>query len=452
MYGSHAKFFLALATLAALGSFPEWTWAAPPRVIRAVPDNGDIHVDPTTAQLRITFDQPMDPGGRSIVGGGDSFPQIAGDPRWMSGGRTFVVPVRLQANHVYLLSINNARFDNFRNREGEPARPHPMVFRTGPAAGAPQLERNESHAYAVEAARNAVDNYYSYRDRLQMNWNDRFDDAEDALSRAGSPQEFAELLGVMLAKAQDKHIWLTAAGQQVASYVAPSVPNANFQLLPQLVPNWTLHGRRIATGSWDDGVAYMLIDAWSPDGVAHALPAALAAVSDAKRLIIDVRGNGGGDERLARQVAGCFTDERVLYGKHVVRDPRSDGEFSPVRERWLEPNPEGPRIRARVAVLTGPVVMSSCESFLLMMKETGATLIGGRSQGSSGNPRPHDLGNGVELFLPSWKDMTADGEELEGVGVAPDIEVEAGPQDFQQRDPVLEAALKWIRQDETETQ
>ena len=95
----------------------------------------------------------------------------------------------------------------------------------------------------------------------------------------------------------------------------------------------------------------------------------------------------------------------------------------------------------------GPACMSSNESFLLMMKQVpGGTLVGARSFGSSGNPRPVDLGNGVTAFLPSWKDLRPDGTGFEGEGIAPDVEVRAESKDFRGRDPVIEAALKVLRE------
>lgn len=89
--------------------------------------------------------------------------------------------------------------------------------------------------------------------------------------------------------------------------------------------------------------------------------------------------------------------------------------------------------------------MSSCESFLLMMKQVpNCKLIGEKSYGSSGNPKPYDLGNGVTVWLPSWKDLGPDGVCLEGQGIEPDIVVRASAQDLRVRDPVLEAAVRWI--------
>jgi C-terminal processing protease CtpA/Prc len=81
----------------------------------------------------------------------------------------------------------------------------------------------------------------------------------------------------------------------------------------------------------------------------------------------------------------------------------------------------------------------------MMRHGAGARLFGERSGGSSGNPKPHDLGNGVTAFLPSWQDMLPDGTLLEGKGVEPDQVVKAAPGDFARGDPVLDAALKWLR-------
>jgi hypothetical protein len=68
-----------------------------------------------------------------------------------------------------------------------------------------------------------------------------------------------------------------------------------------------------------------------------------------------------------------------------------------------------------------------------------------RSAGSSGNPKPHDLGNGLVLMLPSWRDLSREGKGLEGVGVEPDITVETTPATFTKSDPVLAKALEHLR-------
>ncbi|MFO0792185.1 MAG: S41 family peptidase [Pirellulales bacterium] len=432
--------------------------AAPPTVAKAVPDNGDIGVDPNLKEIRITFDQPMGEG-MSVVGGGETFPKMLGKPTW-SGARTLTMRVKLEPNHEYWLSINNASFQNFTNSAGEPAVPYPIKFRTGrrktKAADKGKAEEkdpdtaekpNEANRAAIEKLRAAIRDNYSYRDRLKIDWDELFKTNESTLLAAKTPAEFADLAATMLSKAQDKHLWLQVDGNTIPTFVRPSVPNANYSLLPKLVPNLTKYGKQVVSGRWDDGIGYIAIATFDYQRIEDPkfLLAALNAVKDTRSLIIDVRLNGGGAEPLAAELAGHFVNERKLYGKDVYRDPSSATGFTSPKERWLEPKTSF-HYSGRLVVLSGPAVMSSCESFVLMLKQVPGTLVvGGPTQGSSGNPKPHDLGNGVIALIPSWKDMTPDGQELEGVGIPPDIVVNATRADFQTADPVLEAALAELR-------
>src|SRR5947208_2476648 len=79
--------------------------ATPPKVIKAIPDNGAIDVNPALAEIRVTFDQDMNRGGFSWVGGGENFPG-AGKARWVDA-RTCALPIKLKPNHDYTLSVNN---------------------------------------------------------------------------------------------------------------------------------------------------------------------------------------------------------------------------------------------------------------------------------------------------------------------------------------------------------
>ena len=87
--------------------------------------------------------------------------------------------------------------------------------------------------------------------------------------------------------------------------------------------------------------------------------------------------------------------------------------------------------------------MSSAEAFLQMMKQAPhCTLMGEGSYGSSGNPQPVPLANGVSVLLPSWVTFTPDGIALEGKGVSPDVFV-AFSRDSTDEDPLIDVALEW---------
>ena len=104
--------------------------AAPPRVIKTVPQNGDRSVDPGLRKIRIEFDQDMSQQGYSMCGGGPDYPKTIGKPRWINR-RTIVMGVKLQPNHEYKLSVNCPSYKNFKNLQGQPAVVYPVEFKTG---------------------------------------------------------------------------------------------------------------------------------------------------------------------------------------------------------------------------------------------------------------------------------------------------------------------------------
>ncbi len=421
--------------------------AAPPRVVEAIPDNGDINVDPNLSEIRITFDQRMDTRGRSIVGGGDSFPEITGEIRWI-GAQTIVVPVRLVPDHEYWLSINNQQYRNFANVRGESAVPYPVRFTTGPAGDRPPAaDVAPRHDAAVDRVIDVLTSRYAYRDRVIHDWAAVIEASRPTLVACATPEAFAKTLSTVLARGEDKHLWVQAGGERLPTFFAPPVPNADAALLPRIIPGYERLSRTVAYGRWHDDVGYIAADSWDgsdPDAV-EAVFEALWHLHDTRALIIDVRLNGGGDELLAREFAGCFIDEPVVYAKNRFVDPSSADGFGPVLERTLEPSKRRARYAGPVAVLSGPAVMSSCEAFVLMMRAAPrAVVVGGRTQGSSGNPRPHELGNGVTLWVPSWQAMTPDGLPFEGLGIEPDVHVKTTPALIATEDPVIRRALEHL--------
>lgn len=147
---------------------------------------------------------------------------------------------------------------------------------------------------------------------------------------------------------------------------------------------------------------------------------------------------------MAAEIAGRFVDHPVAYAQHRFRDASRASGFSETITRTLRPTPSAPGFRGRVVVLMGPVNISSCEAFLLMMKQVPqCTLMGEQSYGSSGNPRPMSLSNGVTVFLPSWVALTPDGDPFEGKGLSPDVRV-AFPGESADEDPLINAALEFL--------
>src|SRR5262245_6025063 len=86
-----------------------------------------------------------------------------------------------------------------------------------------------------------------------------------------------------------------------------------------------------------DGFGYIAIHTFADTAVVEAFEAALAALRDSRGLLIDVRGNGGGDTAVARPIMGRFITERKPYATMRRREAGSLGA------PWTESvDPRGP--------------------------------------------------------------------------------------------------------------
>lgn len=418
--------------------------AEAPNVVSLQPVAGRLDVPPGPTEIVVTFDRDMDRSGYSFTGGGPSFPALHGQAGWRSP-RECVLPVKLEPGREYRFGLNGPTQQGFKSAEGVPLAPQTFTFRTAAASPAPAGGMAEQNRTSIRQLREAIEQRYSYLEVRPVDWPAAWKAYEPRLTAAATPREFAVIAGEMLAQTKDPHIWLLENQQIVPAFRRVAEPNANPRLLPRLVRNLKQHHPMVASGLAAPGVGYLAIHSWERKYAPKLLEAVYAAMDELRpepALIIDVRFNSGGDETIARALAGCFVEKRVLYAGHVSLDPAAPGKFSAPVERWLEPNREKPPYRGKIAVLMGPVNMSSAEAFLLMMKQVpGAKLLGTRSYGASGNPQPHVLANGVTVLLPSWKARTAEGVEFEGQGLAPAIEVPASAAELKEKDPVLASAV-----------
>lgn len=432
---------IPLIALLIIGCISSHVSAAAPQVIATTPPTGDGSVAPGLVDIRVTFDQPMDRASYSFATLGSGFPDVAGQPYWIDDF-TILLPVHLQPGAGYWLMVNSPSLHGFRNRSGEPAAPYLLAFWTADGTGDAQLsdEQAARNRRTFEQVVELMTVYYSYKDRLGIDWAERMAASSEWL--LASPNDF--IFGVRLidalAAADDVHLFLRINDVNVPSKWPLAPANYNVQAVLAKLTNVRQWSPAVISGEVE-GVGYVLIAGWVPDAAVAAQ--AVDSLRHKEALIVDVRPNGGGDERIAQHVAGCFAHRPLDYAKSLTLDPDTRA-FTRTETRTLQPNPAcGPYI-GQVVVLTGPQAMSSNESFLLMMREAGATLLGAPSYGSSGNPRPYELDNGLVLYVPQWQDMDMDGRLVEGNGVAPDIMMDFSPEQFAADDPVFDAAVTFF--------
>jgi hypothetical protein len=388
----------------------------------------------------------MSDAGWSFCGGGPKFPKMKGRPRWESP-KKIVVDVELEPDHEYRLSLNCPSAANFRSAGGGALAPVVWSFSTLPAKLPDPAKQKAENRKALDALQKVLAASYSYYDLRVRDWGKLVKQHEAAILGAKTTRGWASAVAAMLAATDDIHLSLRLGDSQFATGTRAVDPLFRDRLLNKYFTTKSAgdHGIR---GRSDDGIGYLMIGAWTNANAVGAIETALEGLRDCKALVVDVRPNSGGDERLAQQIAAWFVEGTKVYAKNRYRTrPGKDG-FGPILTRSVSGNQVAVRrYVGPVVVLTSRYVMSSNESFVLMMKQADdCTVVGQRTFGSSGNPKPHELGNGVTVVLPSWQDPRLDGTCFEGEGLAPDVEVAVGVVDLEQRDPILERALEILRE------
>ncbi len=125
--------------------------AQPPHVVAFDPPDGAADVDPSRTTLAVTFDRPMDPQGWAwVIEGPDTAPDL-GDASFDASGTTNTVAAHLEPGRTYVVWINSARYDHFRDRSGTPAVPVRWTFTTR-SATAPAVAAAVASAETTPAA------------------------------------------------------------------------------------------------------------------------------------------------------------------------------------------------------------------------------------------------------------------------------------------------------------
>jgi len=107
----------------------------PPVVIKTYPQAGEMNVDPSIKEIRVTFSKDMltDNMWSWAIHAPGVTPKFVGTVKYLADRRTNVAPVRLEPNSTYAIWINspNYRHNAFRDIHNNPAVPYLLMFRTG---------------------------------------------------------------------------------------------------------------------------------------------------------------------------------------------------------------------------------------------------------------------------------------------------------------------------------
>ena len=205
----------------------------------------------------------------------------------------------------------------------------------------------------------------------------------------------------------------------------------------------------VAKGNLLDGtIGYVRIENF----VARSAQETLAVIEDlisqgATKLILDVRFNSGGYEEELVKILDYLLPEGTLVSN---RDKEGKTETFESDAEFLD---------MPMAVLINEESYSAAELFAAVLREyDAAQIVGSRTVGKGYYQNLFRLNDGSAVDLSVGRYFTSKGENLEGIGLIPDVEVPMDDADFealyygildQDQDVQLQAAVELLMADET---
>ncbi|WP_203780564.1 S41 family peptidase [Paractinoplanes rishiriensis] len=167
----------------------------------------------------------------------------------------------------------------------------------------------------------------------------------------------------------------------------------------------------------EDGTCVVALDTLDAVGPARPyLDAAAALARGSRRLVLDLRANGGGDPGTVAAVAGWLLGDRATQLSEVIyRDRR--------RQWWTADRPPGSAFTGDVTVLVSARTYSSAEALAYHLAARGrVTVVGEPTRGAADHVVPVHLSRRVLGLLPEAEVIDAhSGGNWEGTGVVPDV-------------------------------
>ncbi len=170
------------------------------------------------------------------------------------------------------------------------------------------------------------------------------------------------------------------------------------------------------------GIGYIRITGWAPlSWVEPRLANAFALLRDSTAIIIDVRGNPGGDGGTVDMVTRTFlpvgASPTLLSFDRAGKPAKADRGKEPTWPRFPQSMP--------LAVLINRESGSGSEALAYSLREEQrATIIGSRSAGAAHSVRDSvALPGGFSLYIPQYRlEGRISHTDWEGIGVRPDVE------------------------------
>ncbi len=297
-----------------------------------------------------------------------------------------------------------------------------------------------------------IDERYCFLDYKQheigLDWQQVYGKYKVRINPDMRKAQLFEVLSDMLSELRDGHVNLTASHDLARNWSWYENYPAN--LSDTLLRRYMGTKYKIASGLryciLDDNIGYIRYESFTSGIGEGNIDEVLMDMILCQGIIIDIRGNGGGNLTNAEKLAARFCNEKTLVGYIQHKTGKGHSDFSAMEPHYLEPS-SGMRWQKPVCVLTNRHVYSAANEFTMYMKELPlAKIVGDHTGGGAGMPFSDELPNGWVVRFSAVPAFDASKQCIE-FGIEPDYYVQMSEADFERgEDSIIEFARKLLRE------
>jgi C-terminal processing protease CtpA/Prc/Flp pilus assembly protein TadD len=294
-------------------------------------------------------------------------------------------------------------------------------------------------------------NYALFRPK-HIDWSALYKVYRTRVTAKTTDAELFDMISSLLGNLNDNHVRLNSPDRSFQSGILGEIKQDSFSL--DLIkasllknPAKELMNGVFVYGWLTDSIGYFHFNRFSQmEQSAAAIDEIIKEFKDAKAIVVDVRANGGGDDRVGKLIADRFADRKRLYMKTQIRNGPSHDDFTPPKYWYVEP--DGPiQFTRPVILLTHRFSVSAAENFTLAMRILpNVTVVGDATSGVFADVYGDRMPNGWRFSVPFKLFVDQDGFCWEGIGVPADIRQTNTKKDLdEKRDKPLELAVALIQ-------
>ena len=288
------------------------------------------------------------------------------------------------------------------------------------------FEYDESPQGNLDALWELIDQRYcflTYKEKeMGISWQEMHAKYSAKLNAKMSRVQLFEVLCQMVGELKDGHVNISTSldlGRNW-SWKEDYPENLDTELRNQYLGTDYHIGSGLKYTILPDNIAYVVYESFS-DGIGDGnLSDMIAHLRLCNGMILDIRGNGGGELTNAEKLSQRFTNEKVLVGFTSHKTGKGHDDFSEPRAEYIEPS-KSIRWQKPVVLLVNRSCYSAANTFVRNMKEMPlVTVIGDQTGGGSGLPFTSELPIGWSVRFSASPSFDARMHQIE-FGIEPDV-------------------------------